>query len=100
MIKLELELSDLDFDALIDAYLPQIGDQLQKAGHPIGAMLANGMPASVAKGMLRALSQEKKEQLAVSLLNSNQRKLISAIENAGAQKGIPLHISQLSARQQ
>ncbi len=98
MIKLELELSDLDFNALIDAYWPQIADQLKKAGHPISAMLANGMPLSVAKGMLRALSQEKKEQLAVSLLNNNQKKLISAIENAGAQKGISLHINRLTAR--
>lgn len=98
MIKLELEFSDLDFNALIDAYWPQIVDQLKKAGHPIGAMLANGMPIGIAKGMLRALSQEKKEQLAVSLLNNNQKKLISAIESAGTQKGITLHINSLSAR--
>jgi glutamate-1-semialdehyde aminotransferase len=100
MIKLELELSDLDFDALIDAYLPQIADQLQKAGHPIGAMLANGMPANMAKGMLQALSQEKKEQLAVSLLNSNKNKMIAAIENGSNQKGIKMHINRFDARQQ
>lgn len=98
MIKLELELSELDFNALIETYWPQIVDQLKKAGHPIGAMLANGMPISVAKGMLRALSQEKKEQLAVSLLNNNQKKLVSSIETAGAKKGISLHINNLSAR--
>lgn len=34
MIKLELELSDLDFNALIDAYWPQTVDQLKKPVTP------------------------------------------------------------------
>lgn len=60
MIRLTIELEDIDFDVLIEHYLPVIGAQLRSSGNPLGALLSNGASASVAKGMLRALSPEKR----------------------------------------
>ena len=80
MIRLTIELEDVDFDVLIEHYLPVIGEHLRSSGNPLGALLSNGASASVAKGMLRALSTEKKEQLAADLINGNRQQLISSLE--------------------
>ena len=49
MIKLELELSEVDFDALVDLYLPQIAEKFKKDGNPLGSLMSPGM----AKTLLR-----------------------------------------------
>lgn len=99
MIQLTLELEDIDFNMLIDQYLPVIGDQLRASGNPVGMLLSNGMSANMAKGILRTMSQEKREQLAVDLLNGNSAKLIANIENMAAQKGVQARVHKLEARQ-
>ena len=75
MIHLSIELDDVDFDRLIEQYLPVIGDQLRASGNPVGMLLSNGMSVGMAKGILRTLSQDNKEQLAADLINGGQVKL-------------------------
>lgn len=99
MIRMTVELDDVDFDTLIDQYLPLIGDQLRASGNPVGMLLSNGMSAGMAKGILRTLSQDKKEQLAADLVNGNSAKICSAIESAAAQKGIQIKAKKLEAQQ-
>ena len=40
MIRLSIELDDVDFDRLIEQYLPVIGDQLRASGNPVGMLLS------------------------------------------------------------
>ena len=41
MIRLTIELEDVDFDVLIEHYLPVIGEHLRSSGNPLGALLSN-----------------------------------------------------------
>jgi len=100
MIELKLTLDELDYDALADRFLPVLTEQLRASGNPIGMLLSNGMSASMAKGILHGLSKEKKEQLAVDLLNGNKSKIIAALEHAAGQQGFPLHICDAQADRQ
>lgn len=100
MIRLTIELEDIDFDVLIEHYLPVIGSHLRANGNPLGSLLSNGASASVAKGMLRALSPEKKEQLAAELINGNRQKLIDSLEKLATSYGFQARVRSLQATQQ
>lgn len=99
MIRLTIELEDIDFDVLIEHYLPVIGSQLRANGNPLGSLLSNGASASVAKGMLRAMSPEKKEQLAAELINGNRQRLIDSLEKLAASHGFQAQVRSLQATQ-
>lgn len=100
MIELKLTLDELDYDALVDRFLPVLTEHLRASGNPVGMLLSNGMSASMAKGILHGLSKEKKEQLAVDLLNGNKSKIIAALEHAAGQQGFQLHICDARAGRQ
>ena len=47
MVKLELELTDIDYDALLRDYLPRIKDRLEQSGSPLAGMLSGGMASTM-----------------------------------------------------
>lgn len=100
MIRLTIELEDVDFDVLIEHYLPVIGEHLRASGNPLGALLSNGASASMAKGMLRALSPEKKERLAADLINGNRQRFITSLEEMAASHGFQARVRSLQATQE
>ena len=51
MIRLTIELEDMDFDDLIHRYLPVIGEQLRSSGNPLGALLSGGALRLGGKGV-------------------------------------------------
>ncbi|MCD8051750.1 MAG: hypothetical protein LUE89_08745 [Clostridiales bacterium] len=96
MIKLELEISKVDYETLLNL-LPQMGEQLRQSGNPVGMLLSNGMSAGMAKKVLSTLSQEQKDRLAADLINGNSRKLIDKTEELAQQNGVGLKIASLEA---
>lgn len=51
MIKLEMELSDIDYEVLVKEILPKVADRLKQNGSPLAPLLSGGMAANV---LLRA----------------------------------------------
>lgn len=100
MVKLELEISDLDYNALIETCLPLIQDQLRQTNNPVGLLLSGGMPASMVKTLLNQLTQQQKEQLTADAINSNSAQIIQKIEDAAAQKDIRVRVSKFTASTQ
>ncbi|MCD8353487.1 MAG: hypothetical protein LUC47_04135 [Clostridiales bacterium] len=96
MIKLELEISEVDYETLLNL-LPQMGEQLRQSGNPVAMLLSNGMSAGMAKKVLSTLSQEQKDRLAADLINGNSRKLIDKTEELAQQNGVGLKIASLEA---
>lgn len=94
MIRLELELTDLDFDALVELYLPQLAEKLKNEGNPIGILMN---PAMV-KTMLRTMSQEKKERLAADLINGNSERITRMFEESAVKRGIRFKIQGAKAK--
>lgn len=97
MITLQIQLSDLDYDVLVDQFLPALTEQLRSSGNPVGMLLSNGMSAELAKRIIKGLSQEQKDRLATDLINGNQEKIRNFIEQAAAQKGVSLKITSVQA---
>ena len=97
MIQLNLNLTDLDYDSLLDQYLPLIADKLRESGNPVGMLLSNGMPASMAKGIVRGLPKATKEALTADLVNSHAAQITALLQDAAAKKGIGVSLSGLHA---
>lgn len=98
MIHMELTLEDLDYDMLIDRFLPVIREKLQQNSNPIAMLLSNGMPAAMAKTILKQLPQDKKDQLAADLINQFSGKIGQAVEDAAVQHDIRVAVRDLQAR--
>ena len=97
MIRIETTIDELDYDSLFDRYLPAIAEKLRETGNPVGMLLSNGMPASMAKGIVAGLSQSARDKLAADLLNANGARLGQKIEELAAGKGVHVRVSAVRA---
>lgn len=95
MLKLELELSNLDYESLLEVILPLAGDKLNNEA--LGAMLGSGASSAMAKAALRMMPQEKKDRMTAELINRNADKICTAIESAAAKNGVSCRIRTVSA---
>lgn len=84
MIKLELELHDVDYDALIRNYLPRVREMLEKTGSP----LASTLSGPFAETLLLRSPDSVKEKLCAELLNANSAALERRLEELAAQNGL------------
>ena len=66
MIKLEMELSDIDYEVLVKEILPKVADRLKQNGSPLAPLLSGGMAANV---LLRA-SDSVRDRMAAEILNA------------------------------
>ncbi len=96
MVKLEMELTDIDYDYLIREYLPKIQEKMQQSGNPLGTMLSGGF----AGGMLSLMSDSMKDKLAAELINSSAPRLSEELEKMAARNGIPGKVRNLRASAQ
>lgn len=94
MIKVELEISDIEYEALVDQFLPVVADKMNADGKSLGKILNKDMTAGMAKKVLSSMSQEKKDAYVAKIVNSNRDKILSKIALICAQKGIKLKIDR------
>lgn len=94
MIKLEFLIDEVNYDRLAELLVPM----LQKSS-TFGGMLPGGATTELVKRWLSTLSQEKKEQLTVELLNANREKLMGKAAGLLAEQGMPLRIAQARVSQ-
>ena len=57
MIKLEMELSDIDYEVLVKEILPKVADRLKQNGSPLAPLLSGGMAARLT-GTLEKLAAD------------------------------------------
>lgn len=97
MIKVEIEIDDIDYNALIDRYLPVMTEKLRQSNNPIAMLLSNGMPAALAKTVVKGLPQEKKERLTAELFNANSSVLAGQLEEFGRQNDVRFTVRGMKA---
>ena len=93
MVKLQLELTDIDYDALLRDYLPKIRDKLEQSGSPLAGMLSGGMAGT----MLQLAPTSMKDRLAAEMLNMNAAKLEQQLTEMAARNGINGRVQNLKA---
>lgn len=93
MVKLQLELTDIDYDALLRDYLPKIRDKLEQSGSPLAGMLSGGMAGT----MLQLAPTSMKDRLAAEMLNMNAARLEQQLTEMAERNGIKGKVRNLKA---
>lgn len=98
MIKVEVELNDIDFDRLIDQFLPVMIEKLRQSDNPASRLISKGMPAPMAKMIIKKLPLATKEQMAADLINANKDKIAEILKQSAGQHNIRMNIGNIRAK--
>ena len=90
MVKLEIELSDIDYDQLLNTYLPKMQEKLGE-NSPLSSL------GGLAGSLLGMAPDSMKDKLAAEAINANADKLSEKMEEMAAQNGIPGKVKTLRA---
>ena len=91
------EVYEIDYISILDRFLPEIRSKLLSMGRLVvmfRPMIQNASAAQIV-GLLDRFVGDNKEVFLASLVNQNQKKLISAIEDAADKQNIRLKISAI-----
>ena len=95
MIKLEMVVDDIDYEAASDLLLPLLADKTRGDNKLVGNLLGSNAAGGLAKAMLRAMPQEKKDALVAKALQDKKAILAEKAKNMLREKGIYLTIKEL-----
>lgn len=91
------EVSEIDYIAIVDRFLPAIRDKLLSMGGLVAMfrpMIQNASAEQI-MGLLDRFVGENKEAFLASLINQNQHNLISTIEDAAEKQNIHVKINSI-----
>ena len=99
MIKIEALIDEIDYNALIDKFAPVIAEQALKKENQEGK--SGGQAAlPFIKFTLKMLPQEKKEEMAVEMLNSGKAQIGDMILEELKKQGLSMKIVEMKAEKQ
>lgn len=102
MLELKILIDELDYDSIAEFLLPALAESMarEQKGGVLGGVLANNpeMLTSMARKLLGTMSQEKRDELLVQLINKNRDKLLEKGTKAAGKKGIRVRLCDLTAR--
>lgn len=86
MLRLELELNELDYTALAEVMLPLMAEELKRQGNPMAALLSSS--PEMAKKLLSHLTQSQMDNIAAQAINHNASMMARRAEEMAAEKGV------------
>ena len=92
MVKLEIELSDIDYDQMMETFLPKMQEKLGP-NSPLSSLLGGGLAGS----LFSLAGNSTKDKLAAEVINMNSDKLAQKMEEMAAKNGIPGKVKSLKA---
>ena len=99
-MKIIFEISDMDYGALVEQFLPMVRDKLAEKDNTGMVILSKiaGMPTSFAGKMIDMLPQESNDEIAVLLVNKNKEKIIDSVMEYADKKGLSFHIDNFEVK--
>lgn len=97
MIELRLTVEEVDYERLLDLYLPQMTEKLRESGSPIGMLLSGGLSATMVRNIVAGMPKASKDSLTAELLNANEGKLREQLEQFAAQQGVAVQVGSIRA---
>ncbi len=99
MIEMKIQISDTDYGAAIEAFLPVIIEKMsekEEAGF-ISKMIGknSSLPASVIKAALSVMPQSTKDEIAVACLDRFKEDISKMILDFAKDKGLNFHLENI-----
>ena len=98
MIEVRILLDDIDYDALAELLLPLIAEKLEEKGGFMALLGRNkdGM-AGVARHLLKTMSQEKRDEFLLQLLQEKKPLVLKKANEKATQLRTGVRIADISA---
>ncbi|MBQ7737908.1 MAG: hypothetical protein IJT62_08770 [Oscillospiraceae bacterium] len=93
MVKLELELTDIDYDFILNEYVPRIAEKLRESGSPLASLLTGGLTTT----LFLSSPDSVKDRVTAELINLGSSRLERKMQEMAAQNGIPGKVQNLRA---
>lgn len=97
MLKLEIEINEVDYPSLITALLPYLGEHLRSGGNPLGMLLSNGMSTGMAKNLISKIPPAQLDALIADTINANGGRMSLKAEEIARQRQINIKVSSVHA---
>ncbi len=102
MLELKILIDDIDYNSVSELLVPLLAEKLEKDGKGgiLGGVLAGNpeMAVSMARTLLSAMPQQKKDELVVQLVTKNRDKLLQKGRELAARHGVHLQLCDVSAK--
>ena len=100
-MEIKLKVNRINYGDLAAWCLPMLSDKLAKEEGAMAALLSKvaAMSPGVARGVLNALPEETKNELAVYLLNRNKEQILSGVTRYLQQQGVDVEFGDLSVEE-
>ncbi|MBQ0037078.1 MAG: hypothetical protein KBS74_00210 [Clostridiales bacterium] len=100
MIEVRILVDSVDYDSVAELLVPMVAENLEAKGGLMGKLVGSKkeFAANTARKVLGKMSQDKKNELVVDLINKKRNLLKSKIGEAMANKGIKAKICSISAK--
>ena len=99
MIELKVLIDDVDYDSVAEFLIPLLAESMgrEQKGGILGGVLAERI-TSMARKLLHTMTQDKRDELLVQLVNKNRDKLLEKGRKAAEEKGIGVRLCDVTAR--
>ena len=92
MIELKILIDDVDYDSVAELLIPLLAESMgrEQKGSILGGVLA--------RTLLHTMTQDKRDELLVQLVNKNRDKLLEKGRKAAEEKGVGVRLCDVTAR--
>lgn len=97
MIKLEIMIDEVEYDAILKRFWPVISEKMKDSSHPAAKMIGSGLPPAMVQGFVAALPQSKKDKFAADFINSHEKDVVDKLEDLAKNAGIGVDIASIRA---
>ena len=99
MIEVRILLDDIDYDSLVELLLPLVAEKLEEKGGLMALLGRNkdGM-AGVARHLLKTMSQEKRDEFLLQLLQEKKALVLKKANEKAGQLKAGVTVADISAR--
>lgn len=102
MLELKILIDDIDYNSVSELLVPLLAEKLEKDGKGgiLGGVLAGNpeIAVSMARTLLSAMPQQKKDELVVQMVTKNRDKLLQKGRELAARHGVQLQLCDVAAK--
>lgn len=99
MLEIKLQLDDIDYSGIAELAIPIVKEKLAESGSFLGGIVGKHIPEVALNGALNSflkfLTPEQKDEVAISLINKYEDKIIKTLQDTASSKGVNVSVKGL-----
>ncbi len=100
-MEIKINIDDIDYDSLAELMMPMLLDHMSSDNEDLMSrlmLLSQGFTASTVRAILSKMSQEKKDELLIRMINRNKPRIMQFITDMASSQGIRMTVNDVEAK--